>query len=175
VARHANGRIRHAVPRDPRDTALARRIRDRIRNDASHEWAGFPLGILYVTGEISQADYEAGRAFAALRGRFARIMGLPFTRCRAIDWNGGQGRAMASEPSAEEIRTVRRKMAGLEQAILRDAGRQGLSALEETCLLDREPQNPFLLKRCLGILSRASTAEPGEEVAKPYRPKRSNP
>jgi hypothetical protein len=155
VARSAKGRIRHAHAPDPRDLALARRIRDRIRKDASHECAGFPLGILYVTGEISEADYEAGRAFAALRARHGRIMGLPLPWCRAIDWQGTQGRAIAAEPDAEEIRTVKRRVSEAEQTILRNAGPRGLAALEETCLLDREPQNPYLLKRCLGILSRA--------------------
>ena len=118
----------------------------------------FPLGVLYLAGEISEADYEAGRAFAALRARHGRIMGLPLPSCRAVDWEGHQGHAIAAEPDAEEIRIVKRKIAEAEQTILRNAGPRGLAALEETCLLDREPQNPFLLKRCLGILSRVKAA-----------------
>lgn len=160
VRRFPRGRIRNAEPGDPRDLVLARRIRDRIRKEASHECAGFPLGILYVTGEISEADYEAGRAFAALRARHGHIMGLPLPACRAIDWEGCQGRAIAAQPGAEEIRMVRRRVAEAEQTILRNAGPQGLTALEETCLLDREPQNPYLLKRCLALLSRGRAAKP---------------
>ncbi len=161
VERYPGGSIRYAHSPDPRDLALARRIRDRIRQDASHECAGFPLGILYVTGEISEAEFNAGRAFAALRFRHARIIGLPLNVCRAINWERSQGRAIAAEPSAEEIRTVKRRVTHLEQTILRNAGPQGLAALEHTCLLDREPQNPYLLKRCLGILSRDGVPTPG--------------
>ncbi len=161
VERYPGGRIRYPHPPDPRDLVLARRIRDRIRNDASHECAGFPLGILYVTGEISEAEFNAGRAFATLRCRHARIMGLPPAVCRAVNWEGSPGRTIAAEPSAEEIRTVKRRVAHAEQTILRNAGPHGLAALEHTCLLDREPQNPYLLKRCLGILSRDGIATPG--------------
>jgi hypothetical protein len=153
------GKIRRVRVADPREVALARRIRERMRKDASHEWAGFPLGILYLTGEIGEADYEAGRSFAALHARHARIMGLASPACRAIDWHGSEGRAIGREPGAEEIRAIRRKLAEAERVIVDNAGRQGLQALEETCLLDREPQNPFLLKRCLGILSRSTVGE----------------
>jgi hypothetical protein len=89
-----------------------------------------------------------------LRARHDYIMGLPLRRCRAVDWDGRHGRSIEGEPSPHEIHAVRRKLAEMEQVILRHAGPQGLSSLEHTCLEDGEPQNPFLLKRCLGILSR---------------------
>lgn len=79
--RHPGGKLRQATQAERREdvTSVARKARRRVYGlrmaDAGRAEAGDMLGRLFLTGEITEAQHSAGRAYAAVRTDYDKAMG----------------------------------------------------------------------------------------------------
>jgi hypothetical protein len=88
---------------DPMAQTVAMRISKRLNDDAKHEWFGFPLGVMMATKVITAEEFAAGKRWTTLMWRLAQIDGLMLPKCKAIDWSGTHGRALAADPTEDEL------------------------------------------------------------------------
>lgn len=94
---------------DPRGTVDIQRQKQEIARRRDPKY-GYPLGILHVERMITDEMFEAGCAYAWLAWRYSQIKGFMLPRPRAINWEGSQGRALASEPTPSEVEEVEKRM-----------------------------------------------------------------
>lgn len=141
---------------DPAAASIARRIRDRLYSDAKHDWYGYPLGIMYALKTISLEEFTAGKAWAASKWRLSQMDGIMLPMCKAIDWNGQQGRRLLAEPSDDEIEALgrlKRKIAELD-TVIAGTGPNARSIVARLCIGDEElsPAEQMVARRALGRL-----------------------
>jgi hypothetical protein len=137
---------------DPRAVGQTRRIIEQLWRDATNPFYGFPLGILLATRFITQAEFDAGMEWASLHWRHAQIIGLMLPRCKAVNWNGAQGKALSLPPTATEVKSVRVEKARSD-GVVSSADPKGLAFMIECCIEDRDPCDRFRLKRVLNALA----------------------
>ena len=75
--------------------------------------AGFPLGVYLLRGDLSQAQFEAGRMWTIQRVNADRLLGLPPRMPRSVDLRGARGAKLidpSSAPSESEMMALERFM-----------------------------------------------------------------
>ena len=97
--------------------AQIKRLFDAALRGAADPIYGTSLGLLYAGREISTQELAAGTAYAKLRGRFDRVMGIPGRFTLSPDY--GTGRAISSrEPMTErEVAQVKKRHCEMMGAI----------------------------------------------------------
>lgn len=149
VKRSSNGRINYYE--DPRNMVIAKRIRDKIRHEVSHQYRGYPLGILHLDGKLNDQEFAAGTYWAGLSYEFATIMGLPLPVPKAVDLTRVKGQS-TDEPKADKIARIKRDKA-VADGIVATADVHGLSMMIATCIEDKWPFSENRLKRVLATLA----------------------
>ena len=148
VVRQPDGRTHPSSRDDPTATATLRRLREALVRDVTHPWYGFPLGRLALEKYITGDEYDAGRAWAELTWRHAQIVGIMLPKCKAINWEGAQGRSLAKEPGEDHIAQVKERKYRADQQI-HHAGWQAMEECKRVILCDEEPQDRQLLRKAL--------------------------
>jgi hypothetical protein len=148
--RHPNGKTNTYT--DPAKLGKARRVVEQLWRDASNPMFGFPLGILFATEFLTEAEFNAGMEWASLHWRHAQVIGLMLPKCKAINWNGPRGKALSEPPSMSEVKSVRVKKARSD-GVAASADPMGIAFLVECCIEDRDPCDRFRLKRVLAALA----------------------
>ena len=108
--RHGCGKLKPHKDRNAGSPpAQIKRLFDAALRGAADPLYGTSLGLLYAGREITAQELAAGTAYAKLRGRFDRVMGIPgrFT----LSPDDGTGRASSSrEPLTErEVAQVKKR------------------------------------------------------------------
>jgi hypothetical protein len=137
---------------NPRSTVLAKRIADQLERQVSHPHYGFPLGLLYATKAITDAEFDAGQAWARLTFRFAQVMGTPLPVPRAVNWDGTRGADLGNAPSNEEAAKVKAEKAR-QDGIIATTDPKGIQMMIQCCIEDQPPWAPNRLKKCLTMLA----------------------
>lgn len=148
--RQPNGRVN--AWEDPQAIVRAKRIRDKLWRDASHEWFAWPLGIMFADKTITAEEYGAAKAWAALTWRYNQIKGIAMPFCKAIDWEGPMGRALRNEPDAREIERVKEKKIAQDQIIMR-VHPKGMGVMMAVCICDESTDYANVLIACLKALA----------------------
>ncbi len=133
---------------DPRTIGLAKRIRDQVRREISHPHYGFPLGILHATGDITDAEFDAGMAWAQLTFRFRQMRGISEPVPKAINFMGRIGKMLGGTHSAEDEARVKAELARLD-GVIATADHQGIQMMFQCCIEDLEAWAPNRLKNVL--------------------------
>ncbi len=152
TSRQPNGRAN--IWEDPQAIVRAKRIRDKLWRDASHDWYGWPLGIMFADKTISAEEYAAAKTWAAITWRYNQIKGIAMPFCKAIDWDGPVGRALKEEPEAKEIERVKAAKTSQDQIIMR-LHPKALSVMMAVCICDEGTDFPNVLTACLRALVEA--------------------
>jgi hypothetical protein len=76
------------------------------------------------------------------------MIGLMLPKCKAIDWQGSQGRSLAQEPDEERIMQLRQRKNEADRRV-NAAGIGAMKEAERVILCDEAPGNAALLKRVL--------------------------
>ena len=108
--RHACGKLKPQKDRNAgTPPAQIKRLFDAALRGAADPLYGTSLGLLYAGREITTQELAAGTAYAKLRGRFDRVMGIPGRFTLSPDY--GTGRAISSrEPLTErEVAQVKKR------------------------------------------------------------------
>ena len=140
--------MREHEERDAQKVVVLRRVRERMRHEVTHPWYGFPLGKLALEEYITGDELDAGKAWAELTWRHAQVVGLMLPKCKAVDWEGSQGRSLAKPPDEEKIELVKSRKNEADSRI-REAGVGAMSEMTRVCICDEEPSDRLLLKRAL--------------------------
>lgn len=148
VRRQPDGRTHPDTRDDPTSTVTLRRMRVMMKNVVTHPLYDFPLGQLALLKEITSDEFDAGCAWAELTWRHAQMIGLMLPKCKAIDWQGSQGRSLAQEPDEERIMQLRQRKNEADMRVRR-AGIGALKEMERVVLCDEAPGNRPLLQRAL--------------------------
>lgn len=150
ISRSAESRheITEAESRDAQKVVTLRLMRERLRRDVTHPWYGFPLGRLAIEDYITGDELDAGKAWAELTWRHAQVIGLMLPKCKAIDWEGAQGRSLAKEPDEDKIEQLKTRKNDADNRI-REAGFGAIREMMAVCINDDEPSDRGLLKRAL--------------------------
>jgi hypothetical protein len=151
VRRQPDGRTHPDTRDDPRSTVTMRRMRMVMHDTVTHPLFGFPLGQLALLKEITADEFDAGCSWADVTWRHAQMIGLMLPKCKAIDWQGSQGRSLAQEPDEERIMQLRQRKNEADRRI-NSAGIGAMKEMERVVLCDEVPGNAALLKRALQIL-----------------------
>ncbi|MDP3940176.1 MAG: hypothetical protein Q8R92_18835, partial [Deltaproteobacteria bacterium] len=140
--------MREHEERDAQKVVVLRRVRDKLRHDVTHPWFGFPLGQLALEEYITAEELDAGRAWAELTWRHAQMIGLMLPKCKAIDWEGSQGRSLSKPPDEEKIEQIKERKNDADNRI-RQAGFGAMREMMRVCACDEEPSDRVLLRRAL--------------------------
>lgn len=123
AVRHPSGQVKYEKPMPHRQRRLeyARRARDPMLANY--------IGDLADTGVITEAQYEAGCAYAEAMHDWIACMGLPPRHPRAQDISRVHGLSLVSDPEQEARNRVRaqKRLEGYDIAI-------GLHSLELSCV-----------------------------------------
>lgn len=149
TTRQPNGRAN--AWEDPQAVVRAKRIRDKLWRDASHEWFGWPLGIMFADKTISEEEYGAAKTWAAITWRYNQIKGIAMPFSKAIDWGGQVGRALKAEPDAKEIERVKAAKTTQDQIIMR-VHPKALAVMMAVCICDESTDYPNVLIAALKAL-----------------------
>lgn len=123
AVRHPSGQIKYEAPRPHRQRLndLARLLRDPM--------LGSHIGHMRHAGDITEAQYEAGRAYAEAMADWVACMGLPSRAARAQDMSRVNGLSLVDDPEQEGRNRVKaqKRLEGYDIAI-------GLHSLELSCV-----------------------------------------
>ena len=147
-SQEARDGMREHDERDAQKVVTLRRMRDELERDVTHPLFGFPLGKLALLGVITHEELDAGRAWAELTWRHAQMVGLMLPKCKAINWEGAQGRSLAKPPDEEKIE-ANRKQKDADDAKIKTAGFGAMRERMQVCICDEEPSDRRLLRRAL--------------------------
>lgn len=102
--------------------------------------AGYTLGRIFLDGNITQHQLEAGNEYAEDMARYYRLTGIPFPSARAQSIGGVRGSdGEISESRAMAARRASNRMMELEGILLRcEDGPQVRSTVKSVCLMDIE-------------------------------------
>ena len=153
VDRHPSGQITRSNYDNPQAVALVRRIRHECDRFFTDPRVGSQLGRLAIEGYLDSDEYDAGLSWAELTFRHSQAIGFMLPKCKAIDWEGGQGRSLAQEPSEETIQAVKVKKEDADRRI-RSVGLGAHAEMTKVIICDEPPGNRLLLKRACQALAR---------------------
>jgi hypothetical protein len=137
---------------NPRAVCMARRISDQIERQVSHPHYGFPLGLLHATKFITDAEFDAGQAWARLTFRFGQVMGIAMPVPKAVNWEGARGADLGAGPTNEEAARIKAEKAR-QDGIIATTDTKGMRLMIECCIEDRPPWAPSRLKKVLEALA----------------------
>lgn len=125
------------VRREPEalSPSLVRRIRQEAVRGAADPRLGTPFGLMFVTNEISEAQFFAGLRFAELRAQAVRALDSPPRTPAAMDIDRVGGRAIEKPEDQEEVRSAIRRYCAACSTISRKA----LRAIEAIVCDDSVP------------------------------------
>ena len=133
-ARKPCGRLRE--PKDiGSDMALAHRAAIVGAKNATDFRAGYPLGILYLRGEIDQAEHDAGLIYAGTR---AIVYGSPMPRSHLAEFVEtvcGPGTLFGEDRHEEQDARASRRLREATAYVLID-GRRPLDVLQNVAVLE---------------------------------------
>lgn len=159
--RYAGGRINYAEIRQA-DRAQATVIDARMRlwglseDQAKTPTAGTVFGRMYLQGELTAEQYEAGQQFHARRQGYLHAISAPPAPRSGSDLHGVRGKDGSDgsdEAYTERCNTARRRYADIRRVIL-DADGFGMFALEQVICDDRRADD----ERTMGSLRVALNA-----------------
>ncbi len=137
---------------DPRVLGEAKRIRDKIRHTISHPHYGFPLGTLHAEKAITDAEFDAGMAWATLAFRFRQMQGIHDPVPKAVNFAGRLGAPLGVTPSPQEVARVKAELARMD-GVIATADHQGIQMMFQCCIEDLEPWAPSRLRKVLTALA----------------------
>jgi len=134
--------------RNHNETAPAtfRRLADQAKAGAADPQWGDPLGAMYLQGEITSAEYAAGREYASRKLSYDQSINAPPGSARSPNFEVGSGRSPDAETHdgqkearkrAEKAR--RRHLEGREAISGLPGGLGVLDVLERVCVYQHQP------------------------------------
>lgn len=135
-ARKPCGRLREVKDRGS-ELALAHRVAMVGTRNAVDLRAGYPLGILYLRGELDRAEHDAGLMFAGTR---AIVYGSPTPRSHLAEFVEsicGPGSLFGADRREEQDAKASRRLREATGYILID-GRRPLDVLQNVAVLDAD-------------------------------------
>ena len=133
--RHGCGKLKPHKDRNAGSPpAQIKRLFDAALRGAADPLYGTSLGLLYAGREITTQELAAGTAYAKLRGRFDRVMGIPgrFT----LSPDDGTGRASSSrEPLTEREVVQVKKRHGEMMGVIHASMSQAIDKQDERAKL----------------------------------------
>lgn len=142
--RHPCGKIKQEwsqreSEQDAMSVALVARGKIHGLNE-NNALAGYTLGRIFLDGNISQHQREAGDEYAEDMARYYRLTGIPFPSARAQSVGGIRGSdGEVSQNLADAARRASNRMMELEGILLRcEEGPQVRTTVKNVCLMDIE-------------------------------------
>lgn len=142
--RHPCGKInqewsRRESEQDAISVAMTARGRIHSLNE-NNALAGYTLGRIYLDGNISECEREAGDEYAEDMAHYYRLTGIPFPSARAQVMGGIRGSdGEVSQSRQEAARRASNRMMELEGILLRcEEGPQVRTTVKNVCLMDLE-------------------------------------
>lgn len=123
----------------PEDATLVAKYR-RIRENASHlgdPALGSPLGAVWYWRKITDAEYEAGKKYAALRRAYLEAMSLPQETVRAQVLMDTRAYEPGDTPEREEERQAIRRRFERVHAALQASGKLSVAMVLEVACHDQ--------------------------------------
>lgn len=135
------GRSRGPLPDEMVSVALANRVRaygshiavikdDRTGAPRPNVKAGYPLGVLELTGQISPEQHNAGTAYANMIYRYCSMRGIPmpFPKSPSIIFLAA-GKSCGQDPDEQMVLGVRRMHADARRRLLEAGMALGVGSL----------------------------------------------
>lgn len=156
VERYPGGQIKHAeTERDVMSVAIEARKRIHgIDTDGKDAHAGYTLGRIFIDGQISKEQLEAGNEFAQDMARYYSLVGLPFPSARAQSLFSVKGHeGDISQSQADRARRASNRMMELIGLLMQvQDGPQVRQTVMNVCVMDLDhlrnmPQQQMLYLR----------------------------
>lgn len=121
--------------------------------DAKRQEAGSAIGSVFLAGEISQVQMEAGKALGELINRFATASGMPPATAQAMDMNRVNGFDGDGE-DVERVHRLNKQVENMQALIAKvdDPRKTVWREVHYVCFLDRACTSPSKLRRGLDEL-----------------------
>jgi hypothetical protein len=163
VERFPSGKVK-PLETEKETKSVAIEARRRIHGkdiNAESPFAGYVLGRLFLDGQITEEQREAGDEYAEIMMRYYRAVGVPFPSARAQDLFSVRGHdGEVTESIADRARKASNKMMEMMRILLScDDGPQVRQTVHNVCVMDYDhlrgmPQQQVLwLRRGLSAIN----------------------
>lgn len=114
---------------------MVRRMIDQVRRDAANPLLGSQLGLLRLSGVLTDREMSAGVKYAEVVGRYFRLKGLPSPSVKSPSYQRGFGLSLAADPDPEAIARAEKNYKSARAALER-FGKATLNAVESVAVFD---------------------------------------
>jgi hypothetical protein len=133
--RYPSGKLK-PKPETTMSPTLIRRMVDQAKAQASNPLLGSELGQLRLGGIVSDREVAAGLRYAEIVANHHRLKGIPSPQTRGVEFQGGMGLSLISDPDPEVIERATKQYAAA-RAVLARFGSAVISAVETIAVFDR--------------------------------------